>query len=356
MSGNRFYQVPDSAYLFNKIGQPGSLEEPEEAIRQWCAFELMRVYGFKVTDLTFECPVKSGSRNDLRIDIVVRRDGHPWIVVECKRSDYKDHVKAMTQAISYADAQTIKAEFAVYTNGTIWHVKRKVSNDWVEIPDLPTLIRAEAQEHLVDILHALDESMALIYKLDEPMDATESKCFLSVMQIFFNGYNTLTGGVASCLLHATDNLLRVLTANDTKGSYQMEKLSHAGREWEFYRKKVTPDDRAREVDRGNVLRLELVTLSYSLHDLIKDSPSLFSVDVLLLRMNIALLEYGIENEMKRTFLPIGTAIHHTLRAFLDHLLVTRFNTCLPDTLESDMVDRMKGYCEPSWKIAFKNHR
>jgi hypothetical protein len=356
MNATRFYQIPRAAYLFPGIAKTDGAEGPEESIRQWCAFELIRVYGFKITDLSFECPVKVGSRNDLRIDIVVCREGHPWIVVECKRPDHKNHGKAMAQAISYADAQTIRAEFALYTNGTEWHVRRKVSNDWLAIPSLPTLAHSESQERLVDIFQALDETMPLIYKLDESLNMAESKCFLSLMQVFFNGYNPLIVEVSESLRHATDNLLRAITSGDTMGGYQMGKLVHAGREWESYRKKVIPDERGREVDAGNVFRMELSTLSYFLRDLVKASPLPFSADVLLLRMDIALLDYAVENEMRKAFQPITPAIHHTFRAFLNHLLVTRFNTRLPDTMDSDMVTRMKEYCESSWETAAKNHR
>jgi hypothetical protein len=353
MNSNRFYQVPRAAYLFPRTAKTGDAEGPEEAVRQWCAFELMRVYGFKITDLSFECPVKVGSRNDLRIDIVVCREGHPWIVVECKKTEHKDHGKAMAQAISYADAQTIRAEFALYTNGVEWHVRRKVANNWVTIPSLPTLAHFESQERLVDILRSLYETMPLFYKLDEPLSPVESNCFLSLMQVFFNGHNPLTEEVSDNLRHATDNLLRAITSGDTQGGYQFGKLAQAGREWESYRKKLAPDERGHEVDTGNIFRMEMSTLSYFLRDLVRASHPPFPADVLLLRVDIALLDYAVENEMRKAFQPITPAIHHTFRAFLNHLLITRLNTSLPDTMNSDMVRRMKEYCESSWEAGAK---
>jgi len=176
------------------------------------------------------------------------------------------------------------------------------------------------------------------------------------MQVFFNGYNPLTVDVTDSLRRATDNLLRAITSGDTWGGYQMGKLAHAGREWECYRKKVAPDEHERDVDTGNIFRMEMSTLSHSLRELVQTSPSPYSAEVLLLRVDIALLDYAVENEMNKAFQPLTPAIHHTFRAFLNHLLITRFNTCLPDTMDSDMVTRMKEYCESSWEVAAKNHR
>ena len=96
----------------------GGLNAKEEPVRQWCAFELIRAYGLTVTELTFEKKVRVGSKI-YRIGILVQRNGLPWIVVECKEPGCTKHDDGLAQAISYAGAATISAEYAVYTNGTV---------------------------------------------------------------------------------------------------------------------------------------------------------------------------------------------------------------------------------------------
>src|SRR5688572_15250863 len=102
MLRHRFYDIPASAHLFSgAVNGSDQRKAPEEAIRQWCAFELIRAYALPVRDMICEQPVKVGSKQ-YRIDILVKRNGFPWVVVECKEPDYTRHDHAIAQAISYA--------------------------------------------------------------------------------------------------------------------------------------------------------------------------------------------------------------------------------------------------------------
>ena len=104
-----FYSPPRAAYLFaSKLSAQGGANEREEPVRQWCAFELMRAYGIMIVDLSFEEEVRVGSKI-YRIDILVRRNGLPWIVVECKEPKHKKHDEGLDQAVSYAGAVTVSA-------------------------------------------------------------------------------------------------------------------------------------------------------------------------------------------------------------------------------------------------------
>jgi len=46
MTRHRFYQIPLSAYLFGIQLRTEEVEGSEESVRQWCAFELIRIYGY----------------------------------------------------------------------------------------------------------------------------------------------------------------------------------------------------------------------------------------------------------------------------------------------------------------------
>jgi len=123
MMRNAFYEIDPKAFILRPtISDDWSIVNPEEVVRQWCAFELIRAYCISVTDLAFEYTVSVGSKT-YRIDIVVLQDGKPWAVVECKKREYVKHDHAMAQAISYADSQNVHAEYAVYTNGDVWRVR-----------------------------------------------------------------------------------------------------------------------------------------------------------------------------------------------------------------------------------------
>ena len=119
MSPKPFYEINPQAYLFDR-----SDETPEEKVRQWALFELLSTYGVSINNIEIERPVKVGTRNH-RADIVVLRESVPYVVIECKKWDDKKEEQGTQQALSYADANTMKARFAVYTNGDIWKVKKK---------------------------------------------------------------------------------------------------------------------------------------------------------------------------------------------------------------------------------------
>jgi hypothetical protein len=55
----------------------------------------------------------------------------PFIVIECKRKKgYSKKKFHMKQAIRYASADSIQAEFCVFTDGNIWQIKRKKAVGW----------------------------------------------------------------------------------------------------------------------------------------------------------------------------------------------------------------------------------
>lgn len=131
-----FYQIMPAAYLYpDKVKAASDRKQLEEPVRQWCAYELIRTYGIAVINIEFERPVRMGSRPHW-IDILVSREGKPSVVVECKKPSDRNADKALEQAVSYADAPEIQAEFAVVTNGKDWQVKRRILGKWCAVPDL----------------------------------------------------------------------------------------------------------------------------------------------------------------------------------------------------------------------------
>lgn len=137
MVRREFYQVPPEAYLFRSVPKSEDKRNaPEESIRQWCCFELIRCYGIRVPEIEIERKIKSGSGHR-RIDILVKKNDRPWLVVECKKPKHKATNDALDQAISYANSEGIKAEFVLFSDGTEWQVRRCIHGKWVSVVDLP---------------------------------------------------------------------------------------------------------------------------------------------------------------------------------------------------------------------------
>lgn len=344
-----YYEVPKDTYLFNRNPPDGVEAPPEERVRQWAAFELIRTYGFLITDLEFERPVKVGSKT-YRIDILIKRNGYPWGVVECKNTDFTKTSEAVAQAISYADARDIRGDFTLYTNGHDWIVRRKVQGEWAEVPDLPQQPLPESPTFsLREILDSLHYAMPLVHKLDERLVGVEAECFLSIMQEFFNGNRFLTAVVDERLCHAVDNLLRLLAVRDANLNYQRQKAFHAWQYWEQYHSRAGFTSSFHEPDLGGFLPAALSSIQFHLESLVRDAPVPRGGDVLLLRLTIALLDYAATcSRVGVQFQEIPTHVHHTLREFLNFTLSVRLNTQLPDPLDTDSSSEVKSLCKARW--------
>ena len=350
MRRNPFYEVPPAAHIYRRTATgDASQDGPEEAVRQWCAFELIRAYGFGVTQLELERQVKVGSKT-YRIDIAVLRNGSPWIVVECKEPEFARHEKAMEQAVSYADAAGIQAEFAVYTNGSTWLVSRKVQDEWVPVSDLPINVAADHKTSLAEILNAVYEIGPLLYQLDQPIEGEDAERFLHKMQLFIGGPNLLNEDSNQLLRHATDYLLRVLSVRNADLKYQFGKLKGAHRAWNSYRELIGSNVHMSEVDDGDRLAVAWCRLHSPLLGLIQGAPKPEGADVLLLRLDLALLDYGdAASAAGNQFPPITPAIHHALKDFLNRALTVCFNTRLPESISKEAVNDMKQYCSIYWE-------
>lgn len=345
----RFYEVPSSAHLFRPhLEDPGAKNQPEEKVRQWCAFELIRAYGIPVGHLEFEHPVKVGSRS-YRIDILVRRKGNPWLVVECKALGETKHTEAMQQAVSYASAQKIQAEFALYTNGQEWHVQHCVRGHWVTVPDIPQGNSTAGGEPLVQLLRTLHAIAPMLHKLDEPMEGDAARSFLSAMQSFFNGMSLLTDGFDRDLLIAADNLLRVLSRSDKPSGYEVGKLQTARDHLESFRKLRQLASEVPPVGGADGQATDMQYLYATLMNWVEDAQGIDHGDILLLRLLTALLDYGQNRRDQRKPHPtIGVQLHRTLSDLMARTLAIHLNVSLPDSLDWVSVGDMRSYCRAGW--------
>jgi len=344
-----FYEVPPSAYLFPAQSvKGGEQKQPEESVRQWCAYELIRAYGIRFDELEFEREVRVGSKT-YRIDILVSRSGKPWIVVECKQPTHSKPDEGMAQAISYADSQGIHAEFTVYTNGTLWHVRRRVCEQWIAVPDLPSQFGSQTGEPLTEILRAIKDVSPLLHKLDETLQGDEAGKYLSAMQVFFNGVNLLTDGADRDLLAGTDDLLRVLASPHQNSVYRFGKLAAARSSFESYRMRAGFATEFGPILGDTSVAVNSQYLHASLLRMVEGAQGIEALDVLLLRLNVALTEYGMgQRSPKEPYPTLQSPLYRALRDFLNAALAIRLNTTLPDSLDRIWVGDMKNFCQPAW--------
>ncbi|MGN6555699.1 MAG: type I restriction enzyme HsdR N-terminal domain-containing protein [Verrucomicrobiota bacterium] len=352
-----FYSVPRSAYIHVGPFEPDSKrEESEEAVRQWCAFELMRAYGLSVWDLNFEAQVQVGSKF-YRVDILVLRSGIPWIVVECKAPHAKSD-KAIEQAISYADSPRIQAEYVLYTNGTDWQVRRRLKGQWEPVLDLPCM-RFEL-DGSVDVTHffaCFADVAPLLYKLDETIEGKEAQCFLQAMQKFFCGWNLLTEGVEIELTGCADNLLRVMSSPGTDYAYCSGKYNIARSEFCRFRARHGVAWEVYPIAGEVPVRTGFLELQSAVLRAIEGTSKSAGPNVFVLRLIAALLDYGIESERRRNpFITITANIHHSLREFLQYQFKVRFDAMLPDPVDQIGTSDFKLYCSGAWKDALQGVR
>jgi hypothetical protein len=179
--------------------------------------------------------------------------------------------------------------------------------------------------------------------LDESLEGKPAEDFLGEMQKFFVTTNSYTEIVDTRLIHATDYLLRFLTVTkEANLGYHYEKLNNAYRRWFDYSKSMGAEITECPVDGGATLMAELGRLHFNLLQLVRGGRFIQNVDLLLLRLDTALLHYGTEVEQnKKQFYKIPSAVHHALRDFLNYLLIYHFDTEIPDSINRDELKDIK---------------
>ena len=341
-----FYTVDRNAWLFASAGAPqdGERAKPEEDVRQWCLHELLRAYGVCIANVRVEHPVRVGTRTH-RADIVVHRDARPCIVIECKSRRTRKHDDAMKQAISYATAVDVNAEFAVYTNGDIWWVRRRIRDQWVPVSDLPVFRNGTPTADWQDFLLAVDRAGPVLYWLDEPVPAKQAPRYFGALQRFFHATNEVTADSDHRLRWAADHVLRVLDDVNRHRNYTGGKMSHACDGLNKYWQTRGVEPSFGGGDLWEMAHHAWADLSYILEGN-RDVPAL---DGQAMRVILSLLDYlnGMKGRRLR-YQPVGSSVQAELREYIDLALKVRFNSQLPDTQDKILVKDVRDFCRPIW--------
>ena len=109
---------------------------PEEGVRQWVIGLLHERYGYPLELMQVEGAISVNGMTR-RCDIVVYRDGRPWMIVECKKCEIPLTQKVCDQACRYNTV--LRVPYLTLTNGkqqVIIEVDYQ-KNCLKQLPDLP---------------------------------------------------------------------------------------------------------------------------------------------------------------------------------------------------------------------------
>jgi hypothetical protein len=338
-----FFEVPESAYLFKRT------ITPEEKVRQWALFELLSTYGVHINDIEIEKPVKVGTRTH-RADIIISQNQVPYIVIECKRQEEDDLSSCLDQAISYASADSIKAEYAICTNSLIWAVRRKVERDWVIVPDIPPRIRQQVRcTNLLDFVHISQSLMPLLYWLYRPVPKEYAQYFLGLHN-FFASYVIFMEDVNPILWDATESLLRVHKHDVTLMSpYSSKKMQEACKGFISYFTSIGVESQIQEpLNFYDETRSMTSLLLYNFSELAKNSYGLRYGEARFIRFITSLLQYLMHASEAGEYLDIPITLVNEFKFFIEWLCENRLGVVFPDDLD-ELVADVENLCESAWK-------
>jgi hypothetical protein len=346
MSPKPFYEVSPQAYLFNK-----NHETPEEKVRQWALFELLSTYGICINNIDVERQVKVGTRNH-RADIVIMRENAPYVVIECKRWEDKHQDRGMKQALSYADANTMKAKYAIYTNGDVWEVRRKMNDEWVVIPDLPTQIDDNYVIELDQLIWSINDFKPALFWLNQTVPKTSARAYFSCLQILFNSCTYPLNHLDKDLCIGTDNLLRVIMAKGDHPNYLYEKMSAAYKHFS----KFSGKSLGREFDpihQSDDLRQLIVISKIEFEQNVANFRDLNGVNMLLMRFITTLLQYASEQihlrGKKEFFLDVSSIVTRAFQELLGHLFQVYLRVSFPDPVLEQSCTDLRVHCSQAWE-------
>ncbi len=346
-----YYDVQPSAYLFVKNCD----EKPEEKVRQWALFELLSTYGILINNIEIEKQVKVGTRNHYA-DIVILRNSVPYVVIECKKWDAKKNAGGMQQALSYADANTMKAKYAVYTNGDVWEVKSKIGGNWVSIPELPKKIDGNCLVKIDELLSSINDFKPVFYWLNQSVPAASAQTYFFCLQRIFYAATYPLHYLNKELCFGTDNLLRVICANGDHPDYLHSKMYGACKSFVDYFKNRLGEKTDYDF-RDDNLRQLTVHFKHRFESLVDDIRDLQGEEIILIRLIAALLQYLLKQtdlrEKKKLYVDIPLVLTKEFQELVALLFQVHLGITFPDPVLEESWTDLRRFCRSAWE-SFEN--
>lgn len=342
-----YYEVNPHAYLFGKTA-----ETPEEKVRQWILFELLSTYGICINSIEVERQVKVGTRTHFA-DIVIMRESAPYVVIECKKWGDKKRSQGMQQALSYADANTIKASYAVYTNGDTWEVKRKIGKEWVDIPDLPKRVDGDYLVGLDQLVQSINDFKLAFYWLNQAVPAASAQAYFSCLENLFYGSTYPLNYLNQDLCVGADNLLRVICSKGVDPAYLHGKMVAACKNFSSFFDKRLGQGTTEDFFNADDLKQLTVVFKMKFERLVDNTRDLKSEEVFFVRFIATLLQYlfdQIRQRGKNDYFPdVPVALTTEFQGLVGYLFQVHLRVSFPDpVLEKNSTD-LRHFCSQAWE-------
>jgi hypothetical protein len=350
-----FYEIAEKNHIFkNKTRniQRGR-RTPEENVRQWVLFELLSTYGFSINNLDVEVSVgQKYSQSNYRADIVVKRDGSPYIIIECKKQGTQvKPEKGLKQAQDYAE--NLGATFVVFADNRLddWVVRRRWHGEWVHVCDIEKnadIAETDSITSSTSLLNSLEPILAWIY---ESVPATEAPQYFDSLQKFFVlgtqwglDYD-LTWGLATLLpILGTHN--KIGKQEFTVDEYEEKNMVAAFRFLNSYLEKQ------RLIEKSNRFEGEFDDLWRQLltefFEVSQTHKGIKHIDSLTIRLITALLQYLSDVREQEHYRDIKYSTMREIENVLEWVLVKNLNRTLPDPLDTQDVISLQVRCKETW--------
>lgn len=349
MPPKSYYEVDRRVNFFGLISAQATESGPEEKVRQWVISELLSTYGYSVSSLDVEAKVKIGSKAPVRIDVLIRKEGRPYIVVECKRLEYSKHDAGLLQAISYANADSVQAEFVVYTNGKEWQVRRRFDGEWVPVPDIERATIHEGTGSVEEMLSALNQVKPLLYWINRPLEGKYGIPYIMALQSVFHGnFWCWSVELDRKFTFGIDLLARSLIREDLDEPYAQDKLAGACSEFSKVIERLTrkPIEFMDAWGAVNYCR-------FGFEELLENSKGTVSYpEIMLMRIAIALLQIACDGlhgkkyvSMDREFRALGDEVSK----LLEYVFCVAFDAKFDDALMLGNGYSLDILCEEAWQ-------
>lgn len=120
--------------IWDKIRKKDIILTPEEWVRQNFIQYLVQSLKYPGSLLAIEKEIHVANLSK-RCDIVVYKDAHPWMIVECKEPAVSINQKVLEQILNYN--MTLKVPFLVLTNGSQTYAIKRTNDNWGYLDALP---------------------------------------------------------------------------------------------------------------------------------------------------------------------------------------------------------------------------
>lgn len=104
----------DKEYIFDPLRKKWVRLTPEEWVRQNFLQYLIQVMQYPAALIAIEKEIQIGELKK-RFDILVYKDDHPWLLIECKEMNVPISESVLQQLLRYQI--TVQADYLIVTNG-----------------------------------------------------------------------------------------------------------------------------------------------------------------------------------------------------------------------------------------------